>query len=169
MKKNKNLYIIIAAVIVVLLGVGTYMLLGNKGAKTTDDASQSEMALDEAIKLSPLDVGLELTATANKKQVRFILNQATGITKIEYELSYEADSAGGKDDESGGRITRGVAGEDVIDADQDTYESKLLDLGSCSSGTCRYDKGVTSVHLLLKLTKSDDKIYQVEQDLDLTQ
>lgn len=148
--------------------MGGYMLLGNKSTKTADDAGLSGPALDDAIKLSPSEVGLELTATANKKQVKFTLTKAVGVKKVEYELSYEADSAGGKDDESGGRITRGVAGEDVIDSDQTTYESKLLDLGSCSSGTCRYDKGVTSVHLLLKLTKSDGKIYQVEQDLDLT-
>jgi hypothetical protein len=168
MKKNKNLYIIIAAAVVVLLVVGGYLLFGNKAAKTTDQTDVSDMSLDDAIRLSPSDVGLELTATASKKQVKFVLSNASGINRIEYELSYEADSAGGKDDESGGRITRGVAGEDVIDSDQAMYESKLLDLGSCSSGTCRYDKGVTSVHLLLKLTKSDGKIYQVEQDLDLT-
>lgn len=149
--------------------MGGYLVLGSKTSKTTDDTNQSDISLDDAIMLSPSDVGLELTATASKKQVKFVLGNATGINRIEYELSYEADSAGGPDDESGGRITRGVAGEDVIDTDESTYESKLLDLGSCSSGTCRYDKGVTSVHLLLKLTKSDNKIYQVEQDLDLTQ
>jgi len=169
MKKNKNLYIIVGVVLVILLSVGGYLVLGSKSSKTSDDANQPDISLDDAIMLAPEDVGLELVANATKKQVKFTLSKAAGIQKIEYELSYEADSAGGKDDESGGRITRGVAGEDVIDSDEDTYESKLLDLGSCSSGTCRYDKGVTTVHLLLKLTKSDNKVYQVEQDLDLAQ
>lgn len=140
--------------------------MSNKGKPAEEEQMQS---LDEeVITLKPEDVGLKLVASANKRQVKFSLEKASDIKSIEYELSYEADSTGGSDEGDGGRITRGVAGEDTLDGDS-TYESKYLDLGSCSSGTCRYDKGVTKVHLLLKLTKSDNKVYQVEQDLDLSE
>lgn len=165
--KNKNLYIIIAAVAVVLITVGGYLMFGKSKNNSTANQTQS---LDENVtKLTPEEIGLELVASPNNKQVKFIINKPSGIIKLEYELSYEADSTGGssEDGESSDRISRGVAGEDSIDSDESTYESKYLDLGSCSSGTCKYDKGVTKVHLLLKLTKTDGKVYQVEDDLQL--
>ncbi|HVZ58185.1 MAG TPA: hypothetical protein VG935_00315 [Patescibacteria group bacterium] len=164
--KNKKV-VIAAVVVIVLLIAGGVFFLTKKSPSTSNTTTQSEN-LDENIpKLSPSDVGLKITSASSNHQVKFTLNNASGITHLEYELSYEADSTGENDEDTGtGRITRGVAGEDTLDGTQSTYESKLLDLGSCSSGTCRYDKGVTGVHLLLKLTKSDGKVYQVEDSLN---
>lgn len=165
--KNKQIIIAVAVVVVLLLAGGIFVLM--KKSPTANSTAEKMASLDEdVIKLSPSDIGLKINALSNNHQIKFSLSKAEGITHIEYELSYEADSAAGssEDGEGSGRITRGVAGEDTID-NQSTYTSKALDLGSCSSGTCRYDKGVTGVHLLLKVTKSDDKVYQVEDSLQL--
>lgn len=139
-----------------------------KKSPAANSTAEQMASLDEdVIKLSPSDIGLKINTLSNNHQIKFTLSKAEGITHIEYELSYEADSAGGssEDGDGSGRITRGVAGEDTIDS-QSMYISKVLDLGSCSSGTCRYDKGVTGIHLLLKVTKTDDKVYQVEDTLN---
>lgn len=165
MLKNKNLLIIVGIVLVLLLGVGGYFVFGTNASP--EEETEEQMFDEEVVTLSPEEVGLEIIPSANNKQVKFTLNKLDGFTKIEYELSYEADSAAGSDEGDGGRISRGVAGEDVIDASDTSYESKFLDLGSCSSGTCRYDKGVESVNLLLKLTKADGSVYQVEDSLTL--
>lgn len=166
--KDKKLFIIVGVVVVVLLSVGGFFIFNKKSTSSTP--SDQTASLDEDIvKLSPSDIGLKMITSPNKKQVKFIISKPEGITNIEYELSYEADSVGGssEDGDAGGRINRGVAGEDTIDPDESSYESKFLDLGSCSSGTCRYDVGIETVNLLLKLTKTDNKVYQVEDSLTL--
>lgn len=165
MKNRNRLLILISTLTLFFLGIGLYFTLGNtsQSSKTNQSQSMSE----EVITLSPEDIGLEMVASKNKKQVKFIIKKLDKITNIEYELSYEADSAGGLEESETGRITRGVAGEDTIEPGQTTYESKFLDLGSCSSNTCRYDTGVEVVNLLLKLTKRDGKVYQVEDSLTL--
>lgn len=162
--KDKKTLIIVAVVVALLLIGGIFLMMKKSPASST--ANQTSNFDEDVIKLEPSAIGLKIAALSNNHQIKFTLSKAEGITHIEYELSYEADSAGGssEDGESSGRITRGVAGEDTID-NQSTYTSKALDLGSCSSGTCRYDKGVTGIHLLLKVTKSDDKVYQVEDSL----
>lgn len=170
--KNKTFIIaIVAVVIVLLLGVGGFMFVNHNLTQGQSDDQTQNLDVD-AIKLKPEDIGLKLVASPNKKQVKFIINKTEGITKIEYELSYKANSAGSADSEDGeegapAQINRGVAGDATITSPGKPYESDFLDLGSCSSGTCRYDTGVTSVHLLLKLTKTDGKLYQVEDDLKL--
>lgn len=169
--KNKTFAIAVVAVIVVLLlGIGGFMFVNhNLSQGQSDDQTQN---FEDAIKLSPSDIGLQMIASSNKKQVKFVINKPQGFTKVEYELSYMANSTGTASEDEGegdmpAKINRGVAGDDQISPDESKYESKFLDLGSCSSGTCRYDTGVDSVHLLLKLTKSDGKLYQVEDDLKL--
>jgi hypothetical protein len=157
--QNKN-YIIIG-VVILLLGLGAFFYLSSRNAEPVVPVENS---LDEeVVTLSPEEIGLELVASANNRQVKFVINKPDGISALEYELSYEADAAGGEE----GRISRGVAGEEELDGTEEVYESKFLDLGSCSSGTCRYDTGVESVNLLLKVTKSDDTVYQVEDSLTL--
>ncbi len=158
--KQKN-FIILGIVFFLILIVGGYLLFGNKSQQEPVEENQS--LEEEVITLKPEDIGLKIMASANKKQVKFIIDKLNGIRSIEYELSYEADAVSGDEQ----RISRGIAGEDVIKPGMKKYESKFLDLGSCSSGTCRYDTGVESVNLLLKLTKDDGKVYQVEDSLSL--
>lgn len=158
--KHKN-FIILGVVFLLILFVGGYFLLGNKTQPKLKEETRS--VEEEVITLKPEEIGLQIMASANKKQVKFIINKLNGIQSIEYELSYEADAVSGDEQ----RISRGIAGEDVIKPGMKKYESKFLDLGSCSSGTCRYDTGVESVNLLLKLTKDDGKVYQVEDSLSL--
>jgi hypothetical protein len=158
--KQKN-FIILGVIFLLILFVGGYFLLGGKTQPESKEETRS--VEEEVLTLKPEDIGLQIIANANKKQVKFIINKLNGIQSIEYELSYEADSVSGDEQ----RISRGIAGEDVIKNGMKKYESKFLDLGSCSSGTCRYDTGVESVNLLLKLTKNDGKVYQVEDSLSL--
>jgi len=163
--KDKKPLIIVAAVVVILLLLGGFFMM-QKSDKGSSTVNESGFVEEDLPKLSANEVGLILKASSNKKQVQFMLSKAAEFTGLEYELSYEADSAGGGEDGEPARITRGVAGEDTLDGSAE-YTSKMLDLGSCSSGTCRYDTGVKTVKLLLKLTKTDGTVYQVDSSITL--
>ncbi len=158
--KNQK-FLIIIGVVVLLLGLGTFYVLNGRSEEPTDEGY-----VEEILTLSPEDIGLEMVASASNQQVKFIINKVEGIESLEYELSYEADVPPGYQGEEE-KISRGVAGEEEIEAGEEKFESKFLDLGSASSGTFRPDIGVEKVNLLLKLNKTDGKVYQVEDSLIL--
>lgn len=160
---NKKLLIGIVAVVVLLLIGGGFFFLNRSTEVPEDTVAEFEESYPE---LDPEEIGLEMEARSDGKAIKFTINEASDIESIEYDLSYEADFSGAEAAEGGtGRIQRGVTGED--DVDGDVYESDYLDLGSCSSGTCRYDTGVEEVTLVIKLTKDDGSIYQVTDSIEL--
>lgn len=155
MWKDKKILAIVVVIVLLLLS-GAYFLIA--GRNTSDEtAADDEPLVDQNVAtLKPEEVGLTMEALNNNKQVKFTIAKPDGITAVEYELTYTA-----ADEQQ-----RGVIGqiEDLQVGSQ--IESKPLDLGSCSSGVCKYDTGVKSVDLLLKVTKSG-KVYQVKDSLSL--
>lgn len=169
--KTKNLIIILAVLIIVVGLGGGYFLFARKSNNTTSQQTQQSQGQDmENVQtLSPDDIGLSLSASDDNKQVQFKISKVQGIKSIEYELTYEADAtAQEKEEGADAQVQRGITGDATIDINDSSYTSPWLDLGTCSSGTCHYDTGVTSVDLVLKVTK-DGKVYQVEKKLDLSQ
>lgn len=155
MLKDKRVLIGVIAVILII-AAGSYFLIVARNTANQEAEEEETIEEDVAI-LSPEDVGLEMEAMKNNQQIVFRITKPDGITAVEYELTYVAE------DEQ----QRGVIGTiEDLDTSSDVIESKPLDLGSCSSGVCKYDKGVKSVDLLLKVTK-DGKDYQVQETLEL--
>jgi hypothetical protein len=163
MFKNKTLVIVVAVVLVAALAGGGYFLFGKAKSPI-----QEEQSMDETIqKLSPEDIGLTITPDSDGKKVKFAIEKLSGISSVEYELTYEADSTAAEQSEGGEpRVQRGVTGESAIESGKSSYESPWLDLGSCSKNVCRYDKGVKSLTLTLKVVKGG-KTYSVEKVLEL--
>ena len=159
-KRNNQ---IIVGVVVVLLLVSGYLVFGGKSKPKTEDTSQ-----DQTIQtLSPDVLGLTITASPDKKKVKFAVAHPDGIKSLEYSLTYEADSTAQEISEGGEkRVQRGITGEQKIESDKKPYESDFLDLGSCSKNVCRYDTGVKSIDLTLKIVKTDGKTYQSEKKSD---
>ena len=150
--KNKNLMIGLAVLAVVLISGGYYFLSAKKAPK-------QEMALqsqeEQVMTLTPNEIGLSLTAGAlNRKVVMTVANTAD-ISSLDYELSYT----------SKGSIPRGVIGNLDVKEKGKPITKEIL-LGTCSD-VCHYDEGVKSVKLTLKVTKIDNKLYQVEKTLEL--
>jgi hypothetical protein len=167
MFKNK---IFLAALVVGLLlvaGVGYFVF----GANSNKPVVEEEHSEEEGVHtMSPEEVGLSMEASPDKKKVRFKLAKASGFTHVEYELTYEADQSAAEIEEggeAGGKTQKGIIGEEDFASGASTYETKWLDLGTCSRNICRYDTGVTEVKLILKLTKADGSIHQVEDTLAL--
>ena len=156
MMQDKRILAVVGVIVLLLIAGASFMLLGRNASEEASDEEESSVN-DNVASLSPEEVGLEMEALSNNQQIVFRLTKPEGITAVEYELTYVAE------DEQ----PRGVIGmiED-LDTSGEVIESKPLDLGSCSSGVCKYDRGVESVDLLLKVTK-DGKDYVVTDSLTL--
>ncbi len=155
---------IAGGVVAVLLVVSGYLLFAQKPKAEVEPVVQDQSVQS----ISAEDLGLTLTAKPDGKAVKFEIAQLDGIKSLEYELTYEADSTAQEQSEGGEpRVQRGITGDADILSGKSSYESEWLDLGSCSRNVCRYDSGVESVSLTLKLNKADGKILQSEKSLDL--
>lgn len=163
--KNRTVLIVLGVIVGLALVIGGWLFMVHKSNSATDD----DGFIDEQVveKLKPEEIGLTMEAKSDKKAVKFMIAKADGIKSIEYQVTYEADSTAAEQSEGGEpRVQRGITGESVIKGGSD-FESEWLDLGSCSKNVCRYDTGVDSVTLTLKLVKDDGKVYEVEQTLEL--
>lgn len=155
---------IAAVIIAILVLVSGYLLFAGKSKPEEEVVAQDQTVQT----VSAEELGLTLTAKPDKKAVKFAISKLEGIESIEYELTYEADSTAAEQSEGGEpRVQRGITGEAEIDSNDNTFESEWLDLGSCSKNVCRYDSGVESVSLTLKIGKADGKILQATEDLEL--
>lgn len=165
MLKNKNNLIAIGVVVFVIVGLLGYYFLSNN-TKVEPEQKQSSEAVVETIK--PEDIGFSIEATPDKKKVKFSITKAQGIKAIEYQITYEADSTAQEKSEGGEpRVQRGITGEVAVPAGKSSFESEDLDLGSCSRNVCRYDTGVNEIEITLKISKSDNKIYDLQDTLSL--
>lgn len=164
MLKNKQVLIGIAvAVVIVLLG-GVYLLSSNKKAAAPIDTMQDQV-IEE---MKPEEIGLKLELSPDNKKVKFSADKLTGISHLEWEFSYDANIPASDDGSAaeGGKVTQSFGGE--TDVKGDSYESVFREIGTCSTGgKCRYDTGVEKVDILIKVTKSDGKIYQVKDSISL--
>lgn len=167
--KNKNIVIVLAVVVILAVLGGGYFLFAKKSSSSSKNQTQQTQDSMNAQTLDPDAIGLSLSATPGNKKIQFKISKLSGITAIEYELTYQANAtAQEKAEGSDAQVQRGITGDAKINSGDSSYSSPSLDLGTCSSGTCHYDTGVTSVDLVLKVTK-DGKVYQVEKKLDLSQ
>jgi hypothetical protein len=153
MKKDKKiLIIVIAALVVIIVAVVLFLTLGKN--KTSQQAQvPQEQPIQVVPTISPEEIGFSLTAGKAGHTVILEVAKITGIKTVEYTLSYLD-----KND-----IERGAYGQ--LDLKK-APAIKEITLGTCSD-VCHYDEGVSSVKMLLKVTKSDDKIYQLENTLEL--
>ncbi|OGH18842.1 MAG: hypothetical protein A3F31_04675 [Candidatus Levybacteria bacterium RIFCSPHIGHO2_12_FULL_38_12] len=148
-------YLLLAGILLLVLGGGVFVFNSNKNKPVTAPALSQEETVK---KLNPEDIGLAFTARNDKKAVKFMIEKIDDISNVDYEISYLAK----------GDIPRGAIGHADPEAGDTKIETNYIDLGTCSSGKCKYDEGVVSVKLLLKVTKKDNSIYSVEKTLDLT-
>lgn len=152
---------VIAAVVVLLLvlGSGAYILLGTSQkqaapAPSTDQAQQTQTVPT----LAPSAIGMSLAVTRQGKSVTMTIDNPTGISSISYEVTYTANS-------NGNDVPRGVIGTLNVGTG-DTKETQEVVLGTCSD-VCHYDTVVSPVKFSLKVTKTDGKVYEVDQSISL--
>lgn len=157
--RNRNILIVsVIILIIILIGGAYYFVFNSKKSRTGATVSeQGQVQLPEEMAiptLSPQDIGLTLSSTADLHKVIMAVANTADISSLDYQLSYTAK----------GNIPRGVLGHIDIKVSGNPVQQEII-LGTCSD-VCHYDQEVSDIKLVLKVTKNDNKIYQVEQFLD---
>lgn len=155
--KNKMMLIAAGVLVAVLvIGGGAYMLLGQKNAPSaTSNGSEQQTATVPT--LSPSEIGMSLAVTRGGKSVTMTADKLDGVTALDYEVTYTANN-------SGNDIPRGVIGH--IDVKPGTPVNQEVVLGTCSD-VCHYDTVTSAVKFSVKVTKTDGKVYEVDQSISL--
>lgn len=149
MKNNRNVFILIAFLVLVLIAGGVYLLLNKNTAK------QLPVTVQEAIPaLDPQEIGLTLEMGKDGQRVIMKIEKTEDLETVEYQLSYN----------SKGDIPRGAIGQVMVKVPGQAISQEIT-LGTCSD-VCHYDEGVTNIKLVVKVTKTDGKVYQVEKSLE---
>ena len=138
--KNKNA-VIVGVIVLVLVGAGLLLtrerggIADETGKKTTLPGVEIYPTVDASVL-----VNLEVDKLLQNATLS-VENYPATTTSLEYELSYDALV-------NGETVPKGVIG--TIEVDGEKIISKEITLGTCSSGTCKYDVGVKSIHVTLK-------------------
>lgn len=156
--KNKNA-LITGGIIVVLLvgGIALTQMNGSKGS----NGSEKESTLPESEVIPTVDASVKVTLEADKllhEATLAVENYPDGTDEIEYSLSYDATV-------DGEAIPKGVIGTLEIVSGKNSV-SKAVTLGTCSSGTCKYDKITSKISVELKFHGDyGSQLYQGDFDL----
>lgn len=156
MKLNRNTYIALAAVVIVLLGIGSYFFFTsqNNQAKVSPTNSGQEIK-----KLQPSDIGLKLTVRPDKKGVIMKITKLEGISSLEYSLSYDANVT---EEGQTAVVPRGVEGSPIQVKEGDSEITRDLDLGTCSRNVCKYDDVVSDITVTIRVNFKDGSVGGVE-------
>lgn len=157
--KNKMLFIAGGILIAILLiGGGAYFVLGQKNTPATNATNTPMQPAATIPTLTPSDIGMSLAVTRNGESVTMTVTKLDGISALDYEVTYTANN-------NGNQVPRGVIGHIDIKPGQSQLNQEVV-LGTCSD-VCHYDTVVSGVKFSVKVTKSDGKMYEVDQSINL--
>jgi len=146
---NRKVLGIIGGVLVILLG-GYFLFFANKSSKETTPT----IAEQNIPTISAESIGLSLKPGSDGKRVIMTVTKTDDIDSLDYELSYT----------SKGDIPRGVIGH--VDIKKGQTATTDIYLGTCSN-VCHPDSDVKNIKVVVKVNKSDGKVYQAEAKTEL--
>jgi hypothetical protein len=155
-KIKKNKWIVAAVVAVIIIVAGAILVTVNNAKKTPVTQETNE---DSIVNMKPEDIGLTLTPSSDNKELELHIGDVSKFSEYDYTVSYDAV-------EDGQTVEKGVIGSGKINSG-DTSVDKSITLGTCSSGTCRYDKGIKKIEFDIKLQLKNGKTGAVETTVDL--
>lgn len=156
---NKNTKLILGVIVALLLVTGVVFVAMNR--KSADTTKKTEDVLENEPTIAPVDssVIVDFKEAGKKGEAFLTVKKAPSGTKdIEFELSYDADSAA-TEDSAGGTTQQGAIGkcEDnsgTWECGEPSADGRKIVLGTCSSGVCRYHKITSQVDVRLIFTGS---------------
>jgi len=173
---DKKLLSLLIVCLVVVIG-GVYFILSNH--KNTSQSQQIPTQIEAIPTLSPSDIGLKIVPHIGNKcsttptpynEVKFQLNKTADVKHVSWQFTYDADIPPSEQigDGTTGQVTQQLGSDEGQDVKSNqTYDSRYEFLGTCSKNVCRCDTGVKAISLVLKLTKSDNKVYEVKDSVNL--
>lgn len=154
--KNKMMLIGIAAIVIVVAIAG-YLFVSKQ--KTAKEPVVEQAPEEQALEMKPEEIGLELTPNKALTEVVMKINDVSKFNHFDFEMSYDAIV-------DGEAVPKGAIGSGDINPGETSVERKIT-IGTCSSGTCKYDKGVKKISIVITLDLKDGKKAVVKKDLDL--
>jgi hypothetical protein len=151
--RNRKVVISAGIVIVILVFGLIFVFTRNQSQNQGINAEPTPIPV---LSLQPADIGLTLTAASNMQRATMKITKTGDITSVDYQLTYNALV-------SGQQTSRGTIGHIDVKTSGQTISQEMV-FGTCSD-VCHYDSGITDIKLIVKVTKTDGKIYQVEQAL----
>lgn len=159
--KNKKVLIITSVIVILVVVLGGIFFFTSQNSSQQQSAIPDTTSEDVFPTIMPSDIGLLFTATPDKRNVVLTIEKANDIEHIDYEITYNAMSEGSS-------VQQGLNGEVKKDQIKNGQIEVKRILGTCSTGgKCRYDEGVTEAQIVLKITKTNGKTYQVEKSINL--
>lgn len=146
---NKKYLIVAGAVVLVLLG-GYFLFFANKSS----NENAPTVAEQNIPTISAESIGLTLKPGSDGKRVIMTVTKTNDIDSLDYELSYT----------SKGDIPRGVLGH--VDVKKGQTATADIYLGTCSN-VCHPDTDVKNIKIIVKVNKSDGKVFQAEAKTEL--
>jgi len=161
---SKNTTIIIAvAIIVILLGVGGVYLFTRTSSNPTAVITPTPQQ-QQVLTLQPSDIGLSLTSSTYTKgsssgpAMHMEITKLDGISSVDCEIHYTHVI------DNGSRIAEGILCN--LDATNKTSITQDIPFATCSD-VCHFHKDIQDIQAILKITKTDGKIYQVKDTMTL--
>ncbi len=163
MFKNKILITVVAVAValIVVAGGGFYIL--SKNSSQSAAPTPGPEAQQQILTMNPEDIGMKLSqVTYTKKSppgpaLRLEITKLDGIKSIDCEIHYSHAT------DTGDRTTEGLLCN--IDIKPGTSSiTQDFPYATCSD-VCHYQKDIKGVEAIVKVTKSDGKIYQIDQKL----
>ncbi len=153
---KKAALILVPVLLIVILG-GFFFLKSRSASPGSPAPTTTPQSGFTAPEVQEKGVEVSLTPRYDNKAVILKVDKLpTGVTSVEYELSYEAK----------GGLPRGVLGKVDITSGKTNILREIL-LGTCSRNVCVYDEGVTKVKLTLKFNKSSAPSTGFSQEYEL--
>src|SRR5574340_7799 len=90
---NKKLLLAVVVFVLLVLGVGGYFYISSRNATSQSDQAPQGIPEEVIPTLAPSKIGLEMVARSDNRGVKLVLNNATSVSKIEFDLVYDADQA----------------------------------------------------------------------------
>lgn len=171
LKNQKVLIGVIVVLVLLIIGGGAWFIMSRNNAS----ALQAQQATDDSQEqvvgtLQPSDIGLKLILTPDDKKISFSADKLQDVRALEWNFTYDADipASDQTPDNAGQKVTQEFGSDQPIVLNGKTsYTSTPRELGTCSSGHCRFDTGIQSVKIELKVTKTDGNVYQVTDSINL--
>ena len=159
--QNKKIVIggIIIALLVILVA-GYYFLFSQKSASKDVSEIPSEISEQVIPTILPSDLGLKLLLRSDKKALKFEITNIDDIESLDYQISYLKEI-------NGEEVPEGLIGEIKVKPFDKKIAIDYREFGTCSSGVCRYDKVISPIKLTLKIVKTDGKVLQAEDSIEL--
>ena len=175
LQNTKVLIGLIVVLVVLIVGGGLFFLYmkntSSQAANGTNAASSGDQSQEPTIgTMQPSDIGLQMVLRDDEKAIKFTADKLDGIKTLEWNFTYQADIPleDQTADNVGSKVTQEFGSDSPVDVEgKSSYDSQFRELGTCSSGTCRYDTGLTSVQLVMKVTKTDGSVYQIQDSINL--